>query len=71
MLLRASPRTEIRVIRSRLNNESEGLAVTGGANTVHPLGGLLHWQMLPVITPSSLFSRILSYQPLPPPRQVG
>jgi len=32
-------------------------------NGFNPLGGVLHWQMLPVITPFSLYSRILSYLP--------
>jgi hypothetical protein len=70
-LLSVTPRTEIAVLRSRSYNESDGLAATGSGNTVHPLGGVLHWLMLPVITPSSVFSRILSYLPPPPPPREG
>jgi hypothetical protein len=63
------PRSEITVPRSSSNNESEGLAVTGAGRADNPLGGVLDWQMLPVITASSLYSRILSYLPSPaPPR---
>ena len=66
-LLSTAPSTEIAVQRSALDAEPEGLAVTGAGHTVNPLGGVLHWLMLPAITPSSLYSRILSYQPVPPP----
>jgi hypothetical protein len=65
-LLSATPRTEITVLRSKSTNESEGLAATGAGSTVHSLGGTLDWLMLPVITPFTVFSRILSYLPLPP-----
>ena len=70
-LLSATPRSEITVAQSPSNNESEGLASTGAGNPFNPLGGALHWQMLPVITPSSIYSRILSYLPLPPPPHDG
>ena len=70
-LLSTTPRSEITVAQSSSNNESEGLAVTGAGNAVNPLGGVLHWQTLPLITPSSIFSSILSYLPLPPPPRDG
>ena len=66
-----SPRSEITVPRSSLNNESEGLAVTGAGLRRNPLGGVLDWQMLPVITTSTIFSRILSYLPMPAPPLDG
>jgi hypothetical protein len=66
-----SPRSEITVPRSPLNNESEGLAVTGAGQRRNPLGGVLAWQMLPVITTSTIFSRILSYLPMPAPPLDG
>jgi hypothetical protein len=62
-----TPRTEITVARSSSNNESEGLATTATANGV----GVLDWQMLPSLTPSSFYSRILSYLPSPSPPADG
>jgi hypothetical protein len=59
-LLSANPTVEITVTKSSSNNESEGLAATAAINGAYPLGGLLHWQMLPSIT---LYSRILNYTP--------
>ena len=70
-LLSATPRSEITAAQSASNNESEGLAATGAANALSPLGGVLYWQMLPMITLSSIYSRILSYQPLPLPPRDG
>jgi hypothetical protein len=70
-LLSATPRSEVTVAQSASNNESEGLAATGAANAFNPLGGVLYWQMLPMITSSSIYSRILSYQPLPLPPRDG
>jgi hypothetical protein len=60
-LLNRHPSTIITVIRSRLNNEPEGLASVAGGRR-YPLGGL-DWQMMPAITRATLFSRILTYQP--------
>jgi hypothetical protein len=57
------PRPVIAVPRSYLNNEPEGLAITTPESGHYPLGGLLHWQMLPTITASTVFSRILTYLP--------
>jgi len=54
------PTLEITVRRSLSNYESEGLAVTNAVNGSYPLGGVLHWQMLPLI---KLYSRILNYIP--------
>jgi hypothetical protein len=59
VLVSATPTTDITVTQSSSNNESEGLAVTGVFSGSYPLGGLLHWQMLPSI---KLYSRILNYQ---------
>jgi hypothetical protein len=56
----AAPRPELSVTKSGLHDESEGLAVTAPVNGVHPLGGVLHWQMLPY---RGLNARILSYLP--------
>ena len=70
-LLSPTPRSEITVAQSSSNNESEGLAATGATTAVKPLGGELHWQMLPVITPSSVYSRILSSLPSPSPPADG
>jgi hypothetical protein len=67
----SGPTSEIVVAQSPSENESEGLAVTGAGLALNPLGGVLDWQMLPVITPTSLFSRILSYLPAPVPPQNG
>ena len=55
--------TMITVHRSALNNEPEGLANPAKERGHHPPGGLLQWQMLPTITSSTLFSRILTYLP--------
>jgi hypothetical protein len=57
--------------RSSLNLEPEGLATTMPARGHYPLGGLLHWQMLPAITAFSAFSRILTYQREAPPTAAG
>ena len=70
-LLDTTPRSEIVVPQSSTDNESEGLAVTSAGTASDPLGGVLHWQMLPVITPSSAFSRVLTYLPLPAPPPDG
>jgi len=70
-LLNSTPRTEITVARSSADNESEGLATTATVNRVNPLGGVLHWQMLPSITPSTVYSRILSFRPAPAPPADG
>jgi hypothetical protein len=59
-LLSTTPTIEITVNKSSSNNESEGLAVTAAFNGSNPLGGVLHWQMLPSI---KLYSRILNYAP--------
>lgn len=59
------PRTEITVARSARANEPEGLAVTSAGSAVRPMSGVLHWLMLPVISSSSLYSRILNYSPSP------
>jgi hypothetical protein len=66
-LLSSVPTSEITVARSDVDNESEGLAITGPTKSPSPLGGVLHWQMLPLITGSSLYSRILNYMPIPAP----
>jgi hypothetical protein len=70
-LLSKAPTSEIIVARSSSNNESEGLATTGGSETVNPLGGTLHWLMLPSITQSSFYSQVLSYLAFPPPPRDG
>lgn len=57
-LLSATPTVEITVTKSSSNSESEGLTATAAVNGSYPLGGLLHWQMLPSI---KLYSRILNY----------
>jgi hypothetical protein len=62
-LLSPRPRTIITLPRSYLNNEPEGLATTTRKRGRYPLGGLLRWQVLPTITASTLFSRILTYTP--------
>jgi hypothetical protein len=59
-LLSATPRVEITVPKSLSDEEPEGLAVTGPTRGSYPLGGVLHWQMLPAIP---LYSRILNYTP--------
>jgi hypothetical protein len=58
-----TPTSLITVPQSFLDHESEGLAISRPLNLSTPLGGVLHWQMLPVITLLSLYSRILSYSP--------
>jgi hypothetical protein len=60
VLLSAIPNTEVTVTQSSSNNESEGLATTGAFNGSYPLGGVIHWQILPSI---KLYSRILNYLP--------
>jgi hypothetical protein len=64
-------RTELTEPASALNHESEGLAVTGLGAKGNPLGGVLHWQFLPVISPLSFYSRILIYTPVSPPPGHG
>jgi hypothetical protein len=59
------PTRELRVERSPIASESEGLTVAGVATRAKPLGGVLDWLMLPKLTPSTLFSRILSYAAAP------
>ena len=58
-----TPTSLITVPQSFFDHESEGLAITIPLNVSTPLGGVLHWQMLPVITLLSLYSRILTYSP--------
>ena len=58
-----TPTSLITVPQSFFDHESEGLAITRPLNLSTPLGGVLHWQMLPVITLLSLYSRILTYSP--------
>ena len=58
-----TPTSLITVPQSFFDHESEGVAITRPLNLSTPLGGVLHWQMLPVITLLSLYSRILSYSP--------
>ena len=65
--LAGSPRSEFTVAQSPLDNESEGLAVTGAGLALNPLGGVLDWQILPALAPTSFYSQILSYLPAPPP----
>jgi hypothetical protein len=60
VLLSATPSSEITVTQSSSNNESQGLAITGASSGSYPLGGVLHWQMLPSI---KFNSRILNYMP--------
>lgn len=57
-----SPVPEITVTRSSRNNEPEGLAWTPSFNGSYPLGGAVHWQMLPSLP---LSTRILNYVPVP------
>ena len=56
-------RTIITVTRSTSNDEPEGLAATASGVGALPLGGVLHWQMLPKLTRSTLYSRILTFAP--------
>jgi hypothetical protein len=58
VLLSSTPTVETSLNQSSSNNEPEGLAVTDLFNGSYPLGGVLHWQMLPSI---KLSSRILNY----------
>jgi hypothetical protein len=60
--LLSRPAVIISVRRSALNAEPEGLTITN-LHGRHRLGGVLQWQMLPAITPSTVFTRILSYAP--------
>ena len=60
VLLSSAPTTEITLAKSSSNTEAEGLAITGMFNGSYPLGGLLHWQILPSV---KLSSRILNYVP--------
>ncbi len=60
VLLSNTPTSEITLAKSSSNSETEGLAITGLFNGSYPLGGVLHWQMLPSI---KLSSRILNYMP--------
>jgi hypothetical protein len=60
VLLSPTSSIETTVVQSSSNHESEGLAITGAYNGSYPLGGMLHWQMLPSI---KLYSRILNYLP--------
>lgn len=62
-LLGKHPTTIVRLARSPLNIEPEGLATTGAKAGRYALGGWLHWQMLPTVTPSTAFARILTYAP--------
>jgi hypothetical protein len=62
-LTSSTPTSLITVPQSFFDHESEGLAITRPLNLSAPLGGVLHWQMLPVITLFSLYSRILTYSP--------
>lgn len=62
-LLSSHPHAILTVPQSSLNHEPEGLATTTRTNGNYPLGGALHWQMLPTITLSTLFSRVLTYMP--------
>jgi hypothetical protein len=63
--------SEITLPQSVSDNESEGLAVTGPGLSHNPLGGVLDWQMLPELTPTSFFTRILAYIPTPAPPPDG
>jgi hypothetical protein len=58
-----TPTSLITVPQSFFDHESEGLAIALPLTVSAPLGGVLHWQMLPVITLLSLYSRILTYSP--------
>jgi hypothetical protein len=60
VLLSTTPTLETTVAQSSSNSESEGLAITAAVNGSYPLGGMLHWEMLPA---SKLYSRILNYLP--------
>ena len=65
--LTSKPRTEITVPKSASYHESEGLAVRDAGLWRSPLGGVLDWQMLPELTPTTFFTRIASYLPTPAP----
>ncbi len=60
VLLTPTPTTEITLAKSFNDNEPEGLAVTAPLNATNPLGGVLHWQMLPAIP---FYSSILNFTP--------
>jgi hypothetical protein len=62
-LLDSHPSVIITMARSTLNNEPEGLTTTARNRAGHALGGRLLWQMLPTITPSTVFSRTLTFDP--------
>jgi hypothetical protein len=64
-LLDRRPSTIIKLARSPLNTEPEGLVATNAQAGRYPLGGQLHWQMLPTFTPSTAFTRILTYPAVP------
>jgi hypothetical protein len=59
-LIGATAKREITVTKSFNNDEPEGLAITGASNRSLPLGGVLHWQMLPAIP---FYSSILNFTP--------
>jgi hypothetical protein len=59
-IVNPTPQVEITVPKSFNDNEPEGLAITGSRGGAYPLGGALHWQMLPAIP---LWSSILNYVP--------
>jgi hypothetical protein len=61
--LLSRPTPIITIPRSSLNHEPEGLATTTTFDGHYRPGGFLLWQMLPAITPSTVFSRILTYVP--------
>lgn len=70
-LVTGTPSVVATLPQSFLNNESEGLATTSPFEASGVLGGVLHWQMLPVFTLFSLYSRILSYVPPAAGRVAG
>jgi hypothetical protein len=59
--LLSRPTPIIRIPRSSLNQEPEGLTTTTRLHGHYRPGGYLLWQMLPAITHSTVFSRILTY----------
>ena len=64
MLLSTTPTTEIVVPKWFFANEPEGLAVTGALDPeADPLGGVLHWQILPTLTLLTLYVNVLGYVP--------
>jgi hypothetical protein len=56
----SAPQVEITIPKTFNDNEPEGLAITAARGGSYPLGGALHWQMLPAIP---LWSSILNYDP--------